>query len=163
LRAFLTNPHAVKPGTTMPDLFHASASLPHQAAVDFLVHFLVSQGGPIADPVGSGTQPLIDSGRNLYHSVGCTACHASEKGADPKSFTPSSPPPRESSKTPPSTSPAARRKTTSASASPPPSGFPATANTPSASRATTARSSGSTAKKPSPTTAATPPTRKNPA
>ena len=50
LRAYLTNPHAVKPGATMPDIFHASEAQARDGAVDFLVHFLMSQGGPMAPP-----------------------------------------------------------------------------------------------------------------
>src|SRR5205823_6319803 len=71
-----------KAGTTMPELFHASAPQARDGAVDFLVHFLVSQSGPMVDPVGAGADSLVDSGRKLYHDVGCTACHAPEKGAD---------------------------------------------------------------------------------
>ncbi len=81
-RALLSNPHAAKPGTTMPDLFHASAPEPKKGAVEFLVHFLVSQGGPIADPIGAGTPAIVESGRALYHSVGCIACHAPEKESE---------------------------------------------------------------------------------
>ena len=79
LRHYLSNPHQIKPGTTMPDLFHASATAAKTGAVDFLVHFLVSQGGPIADPVGAGTKELVEQGRKLYESVGCVACHSPEK------------------------------------------------------------------------------------
>ena len=86
LRAYLTTPHAVKPGATMPDLFHASEAFSRDAAVDFLVHFLLSQGGPIAPPTVEANPLLLDQGRELYHTVGCVACHAPlEK---PKSVTP---------------------------------------------------------------------------
>ena len=80
LRDYLSGPHQIKPGTTMPDVFHASAPAAKAGAVDFLVHFLVSRGGPIADPVGAGTKDLVDQGRKLYETVGCVACHAPEKG-----------------------------------------------------------------------------------
>lgn len=89
LRDYLSQPHQLKPGTTMPDLFHASAPEAKAGAVDFLVHFLVSQGGPITDPVGAGTKDLVDQGRKLYETVGCVACHAPEKDRDFK--TPSVP------------------------------------------------------------------------
>lgn len=82
LTEYLSNPHAAKPGTTMPELFHASAPQAKAGAVEFLVHFLVSQGGPIADPVGAGTPNLVESGRKLYHDVGCVACHAPEQSTD---------------------------------------------------------------------------------
>src|SRR5690242_18826260 len=44
LTEYLTNPHHAKSGTTMPDLFHASAPQAKAGAVEFLTHFLVSQG-----------------------------------------------------------------------------------------------------------------------
>src|SRR5579864_1140742 len=47
LRKYLTHPHETKPGATMPDLFHASEPRSRDGAVEFLVHYLVSLGGPI--------------------------------------------------------------------------------------------------------------------
>jgi mono/diheme cytochrome c family protein len=91
LREFLLNPHAIKPGTTMPDLFHASAEEAKRSAVEYLVHFLVSQGGPMTDAVGAGTDAVVENGRNLYHSVGCAACHAPEKPASAEPKIPSVP------------------------------------------------------------------------
>jgi len=76
LRAYLTNPHAVKPGATMPDIFHASEAQARDGAVDFLVHFLMSQGGPMAPPAVEANPLLVDQGRELFHTVGCVACHA---------------------------------------------------------------------------------------
>lgn len=83
LRDYLSNPHGMKPGTTMPDIFHASAPEAKAGAVEFLVHFLVSQGGPIADPVAV-MPSLVEQGKKLYESVGCLACHAPEKGPTTK-------------------------------------------------------------------------------
>lgn len=76
LRSYLANPHGVKPGATMPDIFHASEPLPRDGAVDFLVHFLTSQGGPIAPSTVEANALVVDQGRELYHTVGCVACHA---------------------------------------------------------------------------------------
>src|SRR5882724_4312112 len=47
LRNYLTKPHEVKPGATMPDVFHASEAKARDGAVDFLVNYLVTLGGPI--------------------------------------------------------------------------------------------------------------------
>lgn len=79
IREFLSSPHEVKPGTTMPDLFHASDTGPKAGAIGFLTHFLVSRSGPIAPsktPVNRGAANL---GKELFHSVGCVACHAPEQ------------------------------------------------------------------------------------
>lgn len=78
LRDYLTKPHEVKPGATMPDLFHASEARSRDGAVDFLVHYLVSLGGPIKPAQEEGGASLVDAGRKLYHIVGCVACHAPE-------------------------------------------------------------------------------------
>lgn len=79
LRAYLSDPHGVKPGTTMPDVFHASAAEAKAGAVEFLTHYLVSLGGPIQAASPEGTKALVDQGRALYHAIGCVACHAPEK------------------------------------------------------------------------------------
>lgn len=78
LKAFLTAPHEVKPGTLMPDVFHASEAAARDGAVDYLVHFLVSQGGPIEPAQTGGDVRLVNEGRELFHKVGCVACHAPE-------------------------------------------------------------------------------------
>jgi mono/diheme cytochrome c family protein len=84
LGAYLNDPHGFKPGGTMPDLFHASEPQAKAGAVDFLVHYLASLGGPIAPATEEGNVLLVDRGRELYHSVGCVACHEPEKGYKPK-------------------------------------------------------------------------------
>lgn len=82
LRSFLTNTHAAKAGTTMPDLFHGVPEERRTKDVEDLVHFLVSKGGGVAPTKKGGSDRLVEQGRELYHTVGCVACHAPEKGAD---------------------------------------------------------------------------------
>lgn len=84
IRAYLNDPHAWKLGTTMPDIFHASEAASKAGAVEFLTHFLVSLGGPIKPATEEGNVLLVDRGRELYHAVGCVACHEPEKGYRPK-------------------------------------------------------------------------------
>src|SRR4051812_41974 len=79
IRKYLSQPHTVKPGATMPDLFFASEPEARAGAVDFLTHFLAAQGGPMRSSSLEGTTVLVDEGRKLYHSVGCVACHAPEQ------------------------------------------------------------------------------------
>ena len=83
LRKYLTSPHEVKPGATMPNLFHASDPRARDGAVEFLDHYLVSLGGPMQPAQEEGSQKLVNEGRKLYHTIGCVACHVPEKG-DPK-------------------------------------------------------------------------------
>ena len=79
LRNYLSHPHDVKPGTSMPDLFHTSDPQSRDGAVEFLVQYLVSLGGPMKSAEEEGTPAIVEAGRKLYHEVGCVACHAPEK------------------------------------------------------------------------------------
>lgn len=84
IKAYLLDNHGMKPGTTMPDLFHASEQQSKEGAVEYLTQFLVSLGGPIK-PSGEEVNVLaVDTGRKLFHQVGCIACHAPEKNANLK-------------------------------------------------------------------------------
>lgn len=91
LRAYLENPRKLKPGTTMPDVFHASAAQSKAGAVDYLVHYLMSQGNEMKPSKIAADSGLINRGKALYHTVGCVACHSpqaasaefnKEQGAD---------------------------------------------------------------------------------
>lgn len=67
MRRFLSNPAAVKPGTTMPHL----AGVP-QEDQEAIVHFLASTGSVFDQAAGSRR---IRDGEILFHQVGCVACH----------------------------------------------------------------------------------------
>lgn len=70
LRTFLSSPHTVKPGTAMPEIFVGD---PEKAQkVEALVHFLASTGSPRQE---RPERKLISKGKDLYHKVGCVACH----------------------------------------------------------------------------------------
>jgi cytochrome c2 len=76
LRKFLADPHGIKPGTTMPDLF---AGDPEKAQkVEALVHFLATTGSLKQErPNLKG----IPTGWKLYQQVGCIACHGTRDAA----------------------------------------------------------------------------------
>lgn len=76
LRAYLTDPQAAKPGSAMPNVFHASAPQMKAGAVEALTHYLVSLGGPIKPAAVTGTALDAAAGEKLFHTVGCVACHA---------------------------------------------------------------------------------------
>ncbi len=80
LQKYLSDPDSVKPGTTMPDLFHASETQSKQGAIDFLVHFLASRGGPTLPSRAGGTTKQVETGKKLFHQIGCVACHGPEEG-----------------------------------------------------------------------------------
>ena len=76
LRKFLTDPQAVKPGSTMPRLLDGD---PDRAAkIEALVHFLASTGSVRLE------RPDLKAlvvGRDHYQKFGCVACHG------PRDFT----------------------------------------------------------------------------
>lgn len=70
LRKFLSDPHTVKPGTTMPALF---VDDPDRASkVEALVHYLAATGSPRHERLDLKG---VARGRDLYGQVGCVACH----------------------------------------------------------------------------------------
>ncbi len=79
IREFLNSPHEVKPGTTMPDILHASDARNKKSVIEYLVHFLAAKGGPIKPSRSPVNRSLAEAGKELFHSVGCIACHAPEK------------------------------------------------------------------------------------
>ncbi|MBI3468267.1 MAG: c-type cytochrome [Planctomycetes bacterium] len=72
LRRFLSDPHSVKPGTTMPDLFAGVTEPEKERQVESLVHFLASTG---TVSQARPDQRFVPNGQKLYHQVGCVACH----------------------------------------------------------------------------------------
>lgn len=75
LQAFLADPHGVQPGTRMPDVLGGRSPAERQSIAEALTHYLVSLGSSPFLGV-AGEEPWVESGRSLYHSVGCVACHA---------------------------------------------------------------------------------------
>jgi mono/diheme cytochrome c family protein len=70
LREFLLDPQTVKPGTTMPNVFAGDTN--KREKVEALVHFLASAGSLKQEPLNAKS---ASEGRDLYHKVGCVACH----------------------------------------------------------------------------------------
>jgi len=79
LRKFLANPHATKPGTTMPNVMHGQSDAQRAENVEMLVHYLASRGGPIDQRASGARLGEIARGRELFHTVGCVACHAPQE------------------------------------------------------------------------------------
>ena len=72
LRAYLLDPHKLKPGTTMPDLMAGRPRAEAEADVDALVHFLATTGTTTPKPPN---RKLINAGKTLFEQSGCVACH----------------------------------------------------------------------------------------
>jgi cytochrome c553 len=88
IQRFIKSTHATKKGTTMPDIFHSSEAGARDGAVDYLTHFLTSLGGPIAPSKSGGTEKAVEWGKELFHSIGCVACHGPQDGTDNTEFKP---------------------------------------------------------------------------
>jgi mono/diheme cytochrome c family protein len=78
LRRFLASPSSVHPGTTMPDMLASRPEAEREAIAEALTHFLVSVARDPwpADPERAASGPL---GKDLFHSVGCVACHGPQE------------------------------------------------------------------------------------
>ncbi len=75
LLAFITKPHTTKPGTTMPDLFAGLSDDDRKANAEALASFLLTTGSTVDRP---GDPLALRRGEEIYHSIGCTACHATQ-------------------------------------------------------------------------------------
>ena len=73
------DPHAIKPGSTMPDLLRDLDASTKRQDVEALTHFLVSLGGPLIPSNAPSDAKTVEQGRKLFHTIGCLACHAPEK------------------------------------------------------------------------------------
>ena len=78
IRTYLANPGQEKPGTTMPDMLAGLSASQRTAAVEDLVHYLVSVGPGVSTTNSSGDSAKLTQGRELFHTLGCVACHAPE-------------------------------------------------------------------------------------
>ena len=82
LRMFLSQPHQTKPGTTMPDVLGHLPSAERREKVEALVHFLA--GTAPRPPVDqSADRAAVKRGDQLFHEVGCVACHDARKDKAP--------------------------------------------------------------------------------
>lgn len=79
IRRYLLHPHAERPGTSMPDMLAGLEAADRERTVDALTHWLVSRGGPLQPEPVRVSPGRIENGRQLYHSVGCIACHAPQE------------------------------------------------------------------------------------
>ena len=73
LQRFLASPSDAMPGTTMPDMLHGDAE-----KAEALTHFLVSSGQHNFRRVAPD-RGAVARGDELFHSVGCVACHSPQR------------------------------------------------------------------------------------
>jgi len=76
----LLHPSATGQSRLMPDLFHAFEADEKEAIAEALTHYLASiQEDPFSDTTAADASTML-RGRNLYHQVGCVACHGAHQG-----------------------------------------------------------------------------------
>lgn len=78
LRKFIADPHAVKPGTAMPNVFAGLSAEQKSAEVEAIVHFLAATGKLKQE---KPQKKLVTAGRDLFRKVGCVACHGTRDRA----------------------------------------------------------------------------------
>lgn len=79
LVAMIANPHQVKPGTTMPRVWHDLEDAQRESRAKAIASYLHSAGkGELIDIATNAK--AADQGEKLYHQIGCVACHESFVG-----------------------------------------------------------------------------------
>ncbi|MSR64119.1 MAG: c-type cytochrome [Planctomycetes bacterium] len=68
-------------GPRMPECVEALPEREREAARTALTHFLASLGGPLAPEPLALDALSVERGRQLYHTLGCVACHAAFESA----------------------------------------------------------------------------------
>ena len=87
LLKFLADPQATKPGTTMPNVLAGLPEAERKEKVEAIVHFLATTG-TIAE--SAALRQSVNRGDNLFHNIGCLACHDPRKEDSPKEGLPTS-------------------------------------------------------------------------
>ena len=70
--SFVLDPHAAKPGTTMPNVLAGKTEQEKKQIAGSIGQFLASTGKTTHQ---SSNTALVNKGRKLYHAIGCVACH----------------------------------------------------------------------------------------
>lgn len=98
IRKYLLAPSDVKHGTTMPDMLASLTATERNAAADALAAFLVSLKEPFAEIKATGVNPVpmefwnkgnADHGKQLFHQIGCVACHEPDPSYEVATIKPS--------------------------------------------------------------------------
>ena len=76
MRLFLAQPNGALPGTRMPHVLAGVEHVERAAVIEDLVQYLASLGGPHDVESVAAAPERIEAGRQLFHEVGCVACHA---------------------------------------------------------------------------------------
>ena len=78
IEQYILAPHSTKPGSSMPDLLPSLAPEKRREAATSIAAFLVSRAG--SEYLVSGENMDVGAsqrGEEIFHTIGCVACHAS--------------------------------------------------------------------------------------
>lgn len=84
LLEFIQSPHSIKPGTTMPLMFNHLPVEERRQTAKAIASFLSTTGSVV---YRTGNPKSARSGDKIFHSIGCTACHAPQDGTSVASAT----------------------------------------------------------------------------
>jgi mono/diheme cytochrome c family protein len=76
IRRFIADPAALQPGTTMPNMMTSGSEEDRAAMSESITHYLLSLQEPASAPPDPSLEGNAKAGRELYHRVGCVACHS---------------------------------------------------------------------------------------
>lgn len=76
VRDFLRSPQAEKTGGLMPDMLHGLKEAEKAEAAEALTHYLLFQQVAMTNQPVKFDPALVKEGKELYHKLGCVACHA---------------------------------------------------------------------------------------
>ncbi|MEI6712912.1 MAG: hypothetical protein WCO60_04120 [Verrucomicrobiota bacterium] len=79
IREFLAAPSRAKPGTAMPHMLTSGDSV----ASDAVLHYLSDLKGGAVTELKNTTHVNAERGKELFHSIGCVACHAPSSDYQP--------------------------------------------------------------------------------
>lgn len=92
IREFLAAPQITKAGTTMPDVLHGLPPEKKQQTITALTAFLAAQQSAYPEIKATGANPVphefwkkgnVEQGQELYHKIGCVACHEPDESYEP--------------------------------------------------------------------------------
>ena len=81
LVAYLKNPHAVRPGTTMPDLLAGLPADRRDQVATAIAHYL-SATAAFDEVAGASADGVAEQGNGLYDRSGCRVCHGPQDPAE---------------------------------------------------------------------------------
>lgn len=85
IRRFIKDPSGVHRGTTMPDVLASKPAEEKEEIAEALTHYLIAQS-PKTFKTEISRSGSLDKGNELFHTVGCVACHGPRETQTPDAY-----------------------------------------------------------------------------